>query len=481
MSVKLSTGEFIKKSNIVHGNTYCYIKSNYVDIRGNITITCRDHGDFETTPYRHIYSNSGCKKCKSKKQSESQIISNDECISRFKKIHGDTYDYSNVIYKGVKSKVDIICSDHGKFQQAPQKHWSGRGCFECAHSKRKLSINKDIGYFINKAKLIHGDSYIYSESIYISAHDNIDIICKKHGKFTQKAYSHLNGRGCAKCRGRYSSKQEKEVMSYIKSIYDAEVLENDRDILGGKELDIVIPEKKIAIEYCGLYWHSEMKGVNRNYHLDKLNGCRNKGYRLITIFSDEWILKRGIVESKIKSILGLSKDRVYARKCEIKEITSIRKSEFLSKYHIQGNISSSINIGLFHNEDLVSVLTFRKNKKGYDLSRFASSIQVVGGFSKMLSFFKNIYNPKYIYTFADLRYSDGNLYMKTGFSKIYETKPNYFYFTGLTRYSRLAFQKHKLKDKLDNFNPNETESMNMANNGYNRIFDCGNIKFEMRI
>jgi hypothetical protein len=476
---KLDTKTFIEKANVKHKNRYLYYNTEYVGIQSLVIVTCREHGDFNIRAFGHLHGGAGCKKCRSIKQSSNQIMDNKECLIRFNKIHGDRYDYSKVIYLGIKIKVIIGCEEHGEFMQAPQKHWIGRGCPICANKKRNISITKTKEYFVERAKNIHGDLYDYNKSNYISAQDKITINCHIHGDFIQKAYSHLNGRGCPKCRNNSNSKQEKEVLDYIKSLYSGEIIENDRKILEGKELDIVIPEKNIAIEYCGLYWHSETMGKDRNYHLDKLKKCNDKGYRLITIFSDEWTNKTPIIKSKLKSILGIGGESIYARKCVIKEVDTKTKGEFLDQNHIQGRMLSNINIGLFYEDKLVSVLTFIKKEEKYDLSRFASSVQVVGGFSKMLSYFTRKYDPKHIYTFADLRYSEGNLYAKTGFEEVYRTKPNYFYFRGNNRHSRVAFQKHKLSDKLEIFDPSKTEVQNMEDNGYDRIFDCGNIKFEM--
>ena len=482
MSKRLVTSEFIKKAQKVHGDKYVYNKTEYVDMHTPIIITCPNHGDFTILPKAHIYTKGGCKECQGKIQSKRQIIGQEECIARFKKSHGDKYDYSKVVYKGIKTNVTIICQDHGEFEQMSQKHWTGQGCPKCAQGVRNSSITKGTEYFIKLSKSIHSDKYIYDKVDYISCRHSVTITCPDHGDFDIIAGHHTNNKyGCKKCNPIQESKQEKEVLEFIKSIYSGEVIENDRKILKGKELDIVLPELNVAIEYCGLYWHSEEMGKGKKYHLDKLNKCNEAGYRLITIFSDEWVHKKSIVESKIRSILQMGGEKIFARKCEIREVNTKTKGEFLDRCHIQGRMKSNINIGLYYNNDLVAILTFIKKDEGYDLSRFASSIQVIGGFSKMLKYFIRNYSPSYIYTFADLRYSEGNLYAKNGFDEVYRTSPNYHYFMGNKKYSRQAFMKHKLKDKLEIFDPKRTEVQNMMDNGFSRIFDCGNIKYEMHI
>jgi len=123
----------------------------------------------------------------------------------------------------------------------------------------------------------------------------------------------------------------------------------------------VIPSKKLAIEYCGLYWHSESMGKNRNYHIKKLNMCTDKGYRLITIFEDEWVNKRNITESRLMNVLGINKSkRIYARKCVVKEISATQARMFCEQNHLQGYTGSNIKIGAYYNTELVAVMYFFK-------------------------------------------------------------------------------------------------------------------------
>ena len=187
----------------------------------------------------------------------------------------------------------------------------------------------------------------------------------------------------------------------------------------------------------------------------------------------------------IKSRLGLN-NKIFARKCIIKELKSSECRDFLNENHLQGFCQAKINVGLFYEDELVSVMTFSKprfNKKyEYELIRFASkrNYTVIGGASKLWKYFVNEYSPKSVITYANRRFSNGDLYYKLGFNLLEIVYPNYFYFKegDLKLYSRVKFQKHKLKDVLDTFDENLTETENMFNNNYKRIFDCGNLKFE---
>ena len=290
-----------------------------------------------------------------------------------------------------------------------------------------------------------------------------------------KCYPNMNEQG--------QSYKEKEVFDFVKSIYDGEVIPNAHDVIYRKELDIYLPDKHLAIEFNGLYWHSEQKGKGENYHIDKTNACKEKGIRLIHIFEDEWNQKQEIVKDRIRSILGIGQTRIFARKCDARKIDSKTANEFLEANHLQGADNSPIRYGLYYNDELVSVMTFGKPRfnKNYDweLVRFASrnGCNVVGGASKLLNYFRREHSGS-IVSYADRRYSDGNLYEKLGFTQAGISQPNYCYLKGDERLSRYQCQKHRLAKILgDGFDPNLSEYENMALNGWTKVYDCGNFVY----
>ena len=293
------------------------------------------------------------------------------------------------------------------------------------------------------------------------------------------------------------SKYEKDLFEFLNSLnIGCEIIENDRNVLNGKELDIYIPEKNIAIEFNGLYWHSESNGnKHKTYHLSKTEECKNKGIHLIQIFEDEWVYKRNIIELKLKHILSNNHNKtLHARKCEIKEIDSKICNPFLNENHIQGECGAKFRYGLYYENKLVSVMTFGELRKPlgksselyeYELIRFCSDINVhvVGGASKLLKYFIKHNKVNKIITYADKRYSKltDNMYIKIGFNYVSETDPTYWYFKlgEYTRYHRYKFAKHNLTKMLDHFDPDLSEWQNMQVNGYDRIWDCGHLKYEM--
>jgi len=279
------------------------------------------------------------------------------------------------------------------------------------------------------------------------------------------------------------TKPHQEIIDFIKSIYSGEILVNDRKTIYPFELDIFIPEFNFAIELDGIYWHSGTNTKNRNIHLEKTIQCENKNIHLFRILDLEWNnnLKQEIWKSKIKYKLKKA-SKIYARKCSIKEMDAKTSKSFFEKNHLQGNVNASVKLGLFYNDNLVSVMTFGKSRfknNEYELLRFATILNytVNGGFSKLLKHFIKNFNPENLISYGNRRWVFKNNIYQNFFKKVEITKPNYFYWKGKKLYHRINFQKHKLKNKLEYFDANLTEIENMVLNGFKIYFDCGNYKY----
>jgi hypothetical protein len=281
---------------------------------------------------------------------------------------------------------------------------------------------------------------------------------------------------------------EQNVVNFLKEQYHKEIFWHEllnKRIISPLELDVYIPEKKLAIEFDGLYWHSEESGKDKKYHLNKTELCEKQGIQLIHIFEDEWLMKHDIIKSRLKNLLGIYDKTIYARKCEIKKVDSKLSKEFQEENHIQGSVNAKIHLGLFYKNELISLITFGKcrfdKKHEWELLRFCNKLgyHVPGSASKLLKYFEKNYKPKSLVSYADRRWSIGKVYKKLGFKFLHNSNPNYWYFNkNRKRFSRINFQKYKLKNLLENFDENKTEVENMKANGYNRIFDCGNMVFE---
>ena len=476
--------DIIYRFNSIHNNYYDYSKVIYKGMHIKIEIVCKKHGSFFQTPSSHI-KKSGCPKCGIEKNIDNRKFSKDLFIEKAIEIHGDFYNYEKSVYEKSTKDIEIICPEHGVFLQKPYIHLQGHGCPK--HKGQHLLLTTNT--WIDRFRKTHGNTYDYSNIEYINSDNNIAITCKKHGIFYQNCHHHWYGGGCPKCANNGPSKSEVEIYKFIKQ-FISNIKKSDRKVLKGKELDIYIPELNLAIEYNGLYWHSDLY-KNRLYHLNKLKLANSNNIKLIQIFEDEWMYKQDIVKSRLLNIIGKTPNKLYARKCEIREVESKDSSNFLEQNHIQGKLGAKVKLGLYYDNELVSLMTFgnlRKNlgstsKEGsYELLRFCNKLNttVIGGASKLFKYFITNYNPINIISYADRRWSEGNLYYNLGFKLLGETKPNYFYTNKrfLKRESRFKYRKDILVKQ--GFNPNKSEHEIMKERGYARTYDCGTLKFEYK-
>lgn len=476
-----NTEDFIRKANKIHNGFYSYDKVEYISATKKVTITCPIHGDFEQQPNNHL-TGYGCSKCGDERCKRKNSLSTKEFIDRSNIIHNNKYDYKNVDYKNNSTKIKIICPIHGEFEQLPHNHLQGKGCPKCQADSisDRCKMSKDD--FIEKARIIHGDRYIYDKTIIDGTHKKSIITCPIHGDFEQNLHNHLCGNGCPSCVGHGTSKIENEIFKFVSKLDESC---KNRCKIDGIEIDIFVKNKNIGFEFDGLYWHnSEFK--DKNAHIDKTKKLAIKGIRLIHIFEDEWVYKKEIVKSRIKNILNLTDERIYARKTTIKEISSKDAKIFFENNHLQGYCNSSIRVGLFIGDELVSSMSFSKPRLNvrtkkedglYEMTRFANKIDtsVIGGAGKMMSYFINKYKPKKIISYADARWSNGNVYKSIGFEEIHLSPPSYFYVKGQKRYNRFIFRKDVLiKNGADKY---KTEKEIMEDLGYSRIYDCGSYKF----
>ena len=297
---------------------------------------------------------------------------------------------------------------------------------------------------------------------------------------------------CRVCHPYSISSGQQEVIDYIKTLYNGPMEINTRKIISPLELDIYLPELHLAIEYNGTYWHSEQAGKDKSYHVNKNFLCEQQDIHLIHIFEYQWTNNQRQVKQRLSNILGNYTNKVFARKCVVREIDFAITSDFLNEYHLQGSCTSKLNLGLFYNNELISVMTFGKPRfnKDYqwELIRFCNKegYHVIGAASKLLKYFERNYNPKSLISYANRCWSWGkhNVYKDVlGMSYIGKSDANYVYINEegviLPRYKA---QKHKLKKLLgeENFNELLTETENMELNGWIKSYDCGNLVFGKR-
>ena len=365
-----------------------------------------------------------------------------------------------------------------------------RGKTHSEETKRKIIENSALSRI--KRKIKTNSSYI--EKIVSYGFELLSPINEHYLKFkcnkcdniferTVQAFydSKYDSDNCQFCPvDKYSSKAQVEVFNFIKSLVpDNEIQWENRTIIAPKELDIFLPTFNLAIEYCGLYWHSSNHGIDKEYHKNKLLACQEKNIDLIQIFEDEWLIRKEIVKSIIASRLKKN-TTIFARKCIVKDISSKEANKFLNNTHLMGAGKANKHIGAFYNDELVSVMTFsksnisRKNGLIWEIDRFSNKLNttVIGVASKIFKKFINDVNPEKIITYADARYGTGNIYQILGFEKISHTVPNYWYFkNNLKRYHRFSLRKTQTDPKdLNEWTLRQSQ-------GWNRIYDAGSIKF----
>ena len=491
---KYTTEKIIEKFKTIHGDEYDYTKTVYTNYNKKIIVTCKIHGDFSIKIGKHL-NGQGCPHCRYIKSAKNKRRSVEDVINDMKKVHGDVYDYSLITdYKNTKSKLPIICKKHGIFYQTYDNHVRNKqNCPICGQKKTHEIRRMTTEEFVEKARMKHGDKYDYSLVNYVLSDTKVNIICPTHGIFEQQPRNHLHGQGCPKCFFDKSN-IEREILEYVQNLVGIDnVIENDRTVLDGKEVDIFIPSKQLGFEINGLIWHSEKFECDKNYHLNKTLEAQSKNIHLIHIFEDDWFYKQDIIKSRIKNLLGCIDNKIYARNCVVKDVSNTEANEFLITNHIQGKCVSKYRYGLYYNNVLVALMTFgkprknvgracQKNEGEFELLRFCNKINtvVVGGASKLFNHFIKEVKPTTIISYADRCWSQGNLYEKLHFNKYNESNPSYSYVVNKKRVNRFNLRKDVLVKKY-NCPIEMTEHDFCLLQKWYRIYDCGCLCYQWKL
>jgi hypothetical protein len=272
--------EFIEKAEEIHKNKYSYDKSNYVNAKTKLIITCHKHGDFSQTPDNHIYTKKGCKECAGVKK-----YTTEEIINKFKKTHGEKYDYSFVEYKGMFEKIKIICKIHGVFEQTPKNHVEGKECGKC-HGRHQTTEG-----VLKRFEVIHKNIYDYSKVVYNNMKENVIITCKKHGDFLQMPDTHLRGCGCPKCKTSKGESVIREILIENKIDFIPQKMFNEcRNPVSGKMLpfDFYLLNLNLCIEFDGRQHFREglfSKNLKSLQYRDnqKTEFCKKNNIKLLRI------------------------------------------------------------------------------------------------------------------------------------------------------------------------------------------------------
>lgn len=472
---------FRHRAQAVHGDRYDYsLWPEDVKLGDVVEIICPAHGKFTQRLKSHIHQQAGCKQC----SLVDRTTTREQFLHKAAEVHQTRYGYvisTDVV--GTTDTVEIICPVHGRFAQLAGSHLAGHGCNKCKPDNAKSTWGEKYG--VNHPHHRHISADTLSQLMdsdwlteqHHTAQKSLTQIAQELNVDATTVSNYAASHGI-QVKSYFCSAGENQIAEFIQSL-GVGVERNNRSLIAPLELDIVIRSHNIAIEYCGLYWHSEQNGKGRGYHAHKHRLCADRGIRLLTIYEDEWVYKRDVVQSKLRQLLGRNTNRVYARKCEIRPVSKHERETFFDQYHIQGNGAGSITHGLYYQGALVACMTWRRTgDQVYCLNRYATSIGVVGGFSRLVEHFKRTTDWTKIVSFADLRWSDGGVYADNQWEHDITIPPDYYCSAdGRTREHKSLYRRQFLPKRLKVFDPMKTERENCDTNRILRIWDCGKMRF----
>jgi len=432
---------------------YELLTAEYVGSRQRFKYRC-DKGHVSYIRLDHLRDGIGCSACSGNRLLTIEYI-RDKFFSEGYKLVTDEYINS-------KTDLEFICpNDHEGIMT--WNNWrTGYRCLECAGTKKysiecvRTDINK-YGYKLLTTK-------------YVNNKTKLKLMCPNdHLYYVTWDNWHSKKSRCPKCKNVGTSGAEDELYTFIKSICNNAV-RNDRTIISPYELDVVIKDKKIAIEYCGLYWHSECRGKDNNYHLNKLDMCNDVNYRLITIFEDEWISKKHIVKSNIKNILLKKYSDITVDDCIVRVIGAVEALSFCKRNFMCKMSTNDYIVGAFYNEELIAIMGFcKKFKFNWKLSLFCNKVgcNVKNIQRFLLAYFEKSVSWFTIFTTVDRRWSCVNDYVCLGFVQCEIIKPAYWLFKN----NRARFCNNSYYYQLTNHCKEKAEV-------FNKIWDCGQIEFK---
>jgi hypothetical protein len=438
MPAKLTQEKFLEKARAVHGDTYDYSKTVYTHSMKPVTIVCKKHGEFRQPAYSHIRGE-GCRKCGYEESGRKHSSGMEEFLRRAKEKFGGKFDYSKTVMVKQADIVTITCPKHGDFVSTAYNFLvSEHGCQECAKDAigawSKKSKTKTQEEAIADFVKVHGDEYDYTKTVYNGSNRLVTVTCKKHGDFTVLATSHTSGYGCKKCkRSKNVSNGEDSLAEFLEEY--TLVIRNTRKFVKPYEVDILLPNSRLAVEYCGHYWHSDRfkRFSDANRHRDKLLACRRVGINLITLFENEWLERRSSVENFLTNKLlraSIPLDSV--------ELNTLEGIALINEHGLLPATNNQVIVGS-HYPTAVEALEFSA------YNGVATVIQYVTRFKAnkenlemMLNKLVETTGVSAIEVVVDLRWFTGNIWRKCGFSIVEEIPPSAYYVKSMKRLDQKA-------------------------------------------
>lgn len=414
--------------------------------RNRVSLIC-PLGHVITKNYELGSLEKGCQICSTSHRKGIEVVIRTLSRLGYKLVSGA---YSNNV-----SPFTVKCDQNHLFVTTWKNLQQDHKCPEC-FGGRKYTIE-------SVREIIASYGYTCLSDEYHRFAEKLHMKCPQGHEFRMRFSNFMQG---SRCPHDGTNRPEKEISDFIESL-GIKVLTRTKSVIPKRELDIYLPDLKLAIEHSGVYWHSEVF-MEKNYHREKRELCEEQGIRLINIYGDEWKSKREIVESMIRHAVGKTDRKVYSRQCTVREISSQDATVFYTKNHIMGP-SYCRNIGLIHAGEIVSCLGYKVFGGHIELIRFCCALntRVVGSFSKLLAQLPT--SPKVI-SYVDLRYGTGKSYEKLGFTR-----------TGTTlgwKWTDCTNTYNRLRCRANMDSRGLTESEHASELGWYKIFDAGQAKYE---
>ncbi|PWT79919.1 MAG: hypothetical protein C5B44_06180 [Acidobacteria bacterium] len=478
--------QFVTKAREVHGDAYDYDDFDYVSSTVKGLIRCRRHQTiFWQRPAQHLQGHASCQQCMQEKNRQTQR-------TRYgADHHSQTEEYRKKVRATSRERFGV--DHHSKTQQfldSTKATNLAKYGVEYASQSPDFQARVKETHLASRGVRHHNMTHISEESRTIL--DDAQAFKAFMTKYSVNEAAKLLGvtdstigRYCANYGVELSQSSYEDAICAFLQPLGINIKRRTRKLIG-LEVDILLPDYKLGIEFTGLYYHRE-KLRGKTYHLDKLHRMLDAGYRLITIFEDEWLYKRRIVEQRLLHALEIAPRGKGARHLAVREVTNAMAKDFLNRHHLQGAGSAGFAAyGAFDGDLLVAIMTFSKGRKPMnavqgpiEMLRFATDGHAYPGVaSKLFAAFVRQHQPRCVVSYADRRYSaEGNLYLKLGFRLVGETRPNYWYIKGKTREYRFKYRKSQIAHLVEN-GDQKTEHQIMDELGRERIWDCGSLKFE---
>lgn len=465
----------------VHGSRYTYSGTHLRDSVRFINYSCTEHGAVSQQLAAHLRGQ-GCPTC----AVEARKYDFDDYVRRCNEVHSSRYSYLEISYQGAATVV-YTCQHHGRVEQLAADHLRGSGCRECARQLVGTSNANSVEVWKAKFTAAHGELYS-NYDIVRDSRAHVYYECAAHGAVLQDATAHASGVGCPKCAtGVMGNKHTGEIAAFLRGL-GVHVVEESSLTGARKRWDVVVPDHKIAIEFDGVYYHSERFKPNKSAMLDRATEAASVGFRQLNVWEDEWYEKRNIVERLIASACGVSNEpAVYARKTVVVQVTTEDAVKFMECNHIQGFTAGAKYLGLVHGDTLVACMVYSYKAAGrstrrvddcVDIQRYATSCKVVGGFQKLLNQILKDEAIKTVISYSDPRLFSGGMYAKAGFIAGPEGKPDYCYVKNSSRIHKRARQKSWFQNRAGVlYDPDLTEHELATLNGYHRLWFRGKVKW----